>query len=105
MTELPALDDARIYGPKARQASVSLPEADSRRQYYLNVLELLGASGLALFFLTPVVLSVQWVLLNTARDVFGLGRFSNTVNWLLLLATLAVGVWSAFRVVEWYYER
>jgi hypothetical protein len=98
-------DDTQIYGPKGRAEGLSLPEADSKRQYYLNLLELLGASGLALFFVTPVVLSVQWFLLNAARDVLGLGSFSNTVNWLLLLGTLAVGVWSAFRVVEWYYER
>lgn len=83
---------------------MSLPEIDSKRQYYLNLLELLGASGLALFFVTPVVTSVQWFLLDTARDVLGLGPLSNTVNWVLLLGTLAVGVWSAFRVVEWHYE-
>lgn len=86
-------------------ASMSLPETDSTRQYYLNLAESVGASGLALFFVTPVVLSVQWFLINTVRDVVGLGPPSNTVNWLLLLGTLAVAVWSAFRVVEWCYGR
>jgi hypothetical protein len=85
--------------------NTSLPEADTKRQYYPNLVELLGASGLALFSVTPAVMSVQWFLINGLAELFGLTPFPLPVDWLLLLATLAVAVWSAFRVVEWYYER
>ncbi|WP_266080765.1 hypothetical protein [Haladaptatus caseinilyticus] len=77
-----------------------------KKPYTRNVLEVIGASLLALIFIGPLIYAALGKLISFGLDLFGITQ-PLPLLWInvVFISSIFITVWAVFKVVEFYYQR
>ncbi|WP_227356095.1 hypothetical protein [Haladaptatus salinisoli] len=77
-----------------------------KKPYTRNILEVIGASLLALIFIGPLIYSALGKLISVGLDLLGVTQ-PLPLLWMnvLFISSIFITVWAVFKVVEFYYQR
>lgn len=76
-----------------------------KKPYTRNVLEVIGASLLALIFIGPLIYAALGKLIGFALDLFGVAQ-PLPLLWVnvIFISSIFITIWAVFKVVEFYYR-
>ena len=77
-----------------------------KKPYTRNVLEVIGASLLALLLIGPLIYAALGKLISFGLDLFGVAR-PLPLLWMnvVFVSSIFITIWAVFKLVEIYYQR